>query len=187
MTLPKPLRTLLWRRLASPGAEYFALTEHGGGFRLAGTVVASVDAEPLLLTYGVGCDRQWRTREVEMQLVAGERRAGLRLEADGRGGWRRDGEPFPAVQGCLDVDIAATPSTNTLPIRRLGLLPGHAAEVTAAWVKLPTLEVQPLAQIYTRLGESEYRYESGGGAFTAVLTVDDLGLVTRYPGGWERG
>ena len=185
MTRP-PLRTLLWRRLASPGAEYFALAEDGQGFRLAGTVVASVDAAPLLLTYEVGCDPQWRTLRVEVRLVSGGRTAALRLEADGQGGWRRDGEPFPAVHGCLDVDIAATPSTNTLPIRRLGLLPGRAADVKAAWVQVPTLDVQTLEQRYTRLGEHAYRYESGGGAFTAVLTVDDLGLVTRYAGGWER-
>src|SRR5215469_6030165 len=36
-----------------------------------------------------------------------------------------------------------------------------------------------------RLTESNYRYESGSG-FRAEIEVDDLGLVTTYPGGWER-
>lgn len=34
----------------------------------------------------------------------------------------------------------------------------------------------------TALGDTLYRYESGGGAFAAELTVDEAGMVTRYPG-----
>jgi hypothetical protein len=186
MSVRDLVRTLVWRRVASPGAEYFALSRHGEGWRLEGTVVVSLEEQPLLLGYEVLCDARWHTRDVHVRLVAGERMIETRLEADGRGSWLRDGLPLPEVEGCLDVDIAATPSTNTLPIRRLGLPPGGSADVAAAWLQLPALGVQPLPQRYTRVGEHEYRYESNGGSFTALLTVDDLGLVTRYPGGWDR-
>jgi hypothetical protein len=37
----------------------------------------------------------------------------------------------------------------------------------------------------TRIEENIYRYESDSG-FSAEIMVDDLGLVTTYPGGWER-
>lgn len=93
---------------------------------------------------------------------------------------------IPAVAGCLDVDLAFTPATNILPLRRLRLAVGESREMTAAWVRFPELSVEPLAQRYTRLDERRVRYASRGGAFTAELEVDELGLVVRYPPLWER-
>jgi uncharacterized protein len=93
---------------------------------------------------------------------------------------------IPAVAGCLDVDLAFTPATNILPLRRLGLAVGESRELTAAWVRFPDLSVEPLAQRYTRLDERRMRYESRGGSFTADLEVDELGLVVSYPPLWER-
>jgi hypothetical protein len=42
-----------------------------------------------------------------------------------------------------------------------------------------------LRQRYTWLTKNSYRYESDTG-FTTEIVLDDLGLVTTYPGGWER-
>ena len=39
----------------------------------------------------------------------------------------------------IDVDISATPFTNTLPIRRLGLQPGEFAELDVAFVDAPAM------------------------------------------------
>jgi uncharacterized protein len=78
-----------------------------------------------------------------------------------------------------------TPATNTLPIRRLDLDIGKSESVTAAWIKFPDFEIQPLPQRYARITKHVYRYESDTG-FSAGIVVDDLGLVTTYPGGWER-
>ncbi len=42
--------------------------------------------------------------------------------SDGHGHWRKaDGTALPQFDGCVDIDLAGTPFTNTLPIRRLGL------------------------------------------------------------------
>jgi hypothetical protein len=89
------------------------------------------------------------------------------------------------VRGCLDVDFAVTPATNTLPIRRLDLGIGKSESLTAAWIKFPELELQPLSQRYARTAEKIHGYESEPG-FSAEIVVDDLGLVTAYPRGWER-
>jgi hypothetical protein len=59
-------------------------------------------------------------------------------------------------------------------------------EVTAAWVRFPDLAVEPLEQEYTRLDERRWRYQSRGGAFSAVLEVDEHGLVIDYGDLWER-
>ena len=89
------------------------------------------------------------------------------------------------MRGCPDVDLSLTPATNTLPIRRLDLGIGKSESVTAAWIKFPEFELQPLSQRYTRTAENIYRYESHTG-FPAEIMVDDLALVTAHPRGWDR-
>ena len=49
------------------------------------------------------------------------------------------------MRGCPDVDLAVTPATSTLPVRRLDLGIGNREAVTAAWIKFPGLELQPLS------------------------------------------
>jgi hypothetical protein len=90
------------------------------------------------------------------------------------------------LTGVMDVDISVTPATNTLPIRRLSLDIGDTAPVDAAWIRVPDMIIERLPQQYTRTSDFHYRYESGNGAFTAVLEVDDAGVVVRYGDLWER-
>lgn len=73
-------------------------------------------------------------------------------------------------------------ATNALPIRRLGLAAGQAAEVRAAWLRFPSFALEPLEQVYRRTGDATYRYESAGGRFVADLEVNAAGLVIHYPG-----
>jgi uncharacterized protein len=84
---------------------------------------------------------------------------------------------------CVDVDLGFTPATNTLPIRRLGLEVGEAAELAVAWLRWPTLRVERAEQRYERLARDRYRYSSGD--FEADLTVDEHGLVVEYEGVWR--
>ncbi|HEY3210209.1 MAG TPA: putative glycolipid-binding domain-containing protein [Actinomycetota bacterium] len=179
------VRAVLWRALIFPGTEYCALWEGEGGWSLQGTAVLSADEAPSEIRYRVSCDKAWRTLDVEVVHSADdEERVDLRAGDDGH--WFRADEELVEVTGCIDVDLGFSPSTNTLPIRRLGLAVGDSAEVRAAWVRFPQLTVEPLHQRYTRLGSDRYLYESLASDFRAELEVDDLGLIVRYPGGWER-
>ena len=93
------------------------------------------------------------------------------------------------LDGCEYVDIADTPFTNTLPVRRLGLVRGSAADITVAYVDGMDLQPWPEPQRYTRLdrdGADVYRFTSLDGGFTADLPVDAEGLVLDYPGLFRR-
>jgi hypothetical protein len=79
----------------------------------------------------------------------------------------------------MELDIAVT------PIRRLNPAVGPSAEVNAAWLRFPSFALERLAQVYRRLTESIYRYESGDRRFVADLEVNADGFVTNYPGGWR--
>jgi uncharacterized protein len=143
------------------------------------------DQRPMLVNHEVHCDENWLTHRVQVEQTIGNDVKSLSLSVEKRGVWRSSRQELRDIQGCDDVDLAVTPATNTLAIRRLNLEVGSSASIIAAWVKFPELTVQPLSQRYTRLSKDTYRYESNTG-FSAEIVVDDLGLVTTYPGGWER-
>jgi uncharacterized protein len=181
----KSVATVLWRSLRAPGMERFDLLRHPEGWTLRGTILVLADSGPAEAGYEVRCDAAWRTTGADVRLrdEAGERVVGIAVSGSR---WSRNGREEEPLRGCVDVDLAWSPSTNTLPIRRLALAVGARREVTAAWVRFPELTLEPLAQEYERLAEQRYRYTSAGGTFTAVLDVDDDGVVLEYAGGWQR-
>ena len=107
----------------------------------------------------------------------------LGLERNAKGSWTVDGIAMRSLKGSTDVDLGCSPSTNTLPIRRLRLAIGASQTIQVAWVRFPGLTVVKAPQTYTRLDESTYRYSSG--TFEADLTVDEDGLVATYAE-WRR-
>jgi hypothetical protein len=179
-------RVVVWNNLLIDGRDYCGLWHTAEGWLLQGTVVGVLkDQRPLLVSYEIHCDENWLTHRVQVDRTIGSDVKTLSLNVENRGVWRSTGQELREIQGCGDVDLALTPATNTLAIRRLSLHVGSSESVIAAWVKFPDLTVQPLSQRYTRLTKDTYRYESNTG-FSAEIVVDDLGLVTAYPGGWER-
>ncbi len=173
--------TLEHGTLEDPSARVSVGT--GGGIVLRGTVLP-LD-EPLEIDYRVEADDEWRTRRVSVNVVdteSGERRH-IEFHADGAGAWTVHDEQRPDLLGCVDVDLAFSPITNTLPIRRLELAVGASADVDAVWVQWPSLEVSVLRQSYQRTSRDRYLYSCG--SFSAALVVDEHGLVADYEGGWE--
>ena len=55
-----------------------------------------------------------------------------------------------------------------------------------AWINVETMSVQRHEQLYTRLSETTFRYQSADASFDRVLTVDNDGLVLDYPGLFTR-
>jgi hypothetical protein len=177
------VRSVNWVLSANSSAEQADLWEEDDGWIIAGTVKAVVD-EPIGIAYLVRCSTGWETRAVEVNETRQGRDRAFGLVVDAGQRWRMNGEPVPELDGCIDVDLGFTPSTNTLPIRRLGLQVGATADIVAAWIRFPGLDIVPATQHYTRLADRRYLYESG--TFRAELDVDDVGLVVTYQGAWER-
>jgi hypothetical protein len=155
-----------------------------------GLVIGLEAGRPFRIGYEVRCDGLWRVQEVRAA-APDLGRPVLDLLADGKGRWkRRGGEPVPELDGCIDVDISATPFTNTLPIRRLGLEPGESEELMVAYIRVPELLVGPERQRYgcleARADGGLYRFEALPSGFTAALPVDADGLVIDYPGLFRR-
>lgn len=179
-------RTIRWSAWAGceTGLEHAEISPVDGGVELAGVVVGQNGTVRYGLTYRVRVDSAWRTRDVRLRTAAGRV---LHLESNGQGVWRMNGAERPDLQGCLDVDIQATPVTNTLPIRRLGLKADESLEIRLCYIAVPSLDVSPHDQRYTALEPDRlYRFESLDSDFTADLPVDQDGFVRDYPGLFRR-
>jgi uncharacterized protein len=173
------MSTILWQDISNGALDRCQLDATPSGLRLAGTVLTAAHGDPLEVRYLVTTDEKGRTRRVELDLDNGSTRRVLL--ADGAGRWNWDGDPeLTDVAGSLDVDLTVTPATNTLPIRRLGLEVGQAADLRMAWVQFPGLEVIPSEQRYERLAADRWKFSTGD--FQAELLVDRDGLVLDYGG-----
>ncbi len=162
------MRSFAWKPWEGEGAEYLTLTIEET-IRARGTAIRP----PSCVDYVVECDAGWRTRCVVVELRDHGR---IELSADGNGTWSDS-----TLHGCIDVDIAVTPFTNTLPIRRLGLEIGRSEEIQVAYVRLPELRVERVLQQYTRIAPQRYRYEGLTTGFVAEIDVDGEGVVIDYP------
>lgn len=183
--LPILRASIIWRRLDRPGHEFASLIETPGGASLEGTAIFVEYQKPCCLEYRIACDASWRTMAARVTGRLGGRALAIDIRADRDRRWIVNQLECPQVHGCDDIDLSFSPATNLLPIRRLLLGVGQRASVRAAWLRLPECALEPLDQAYERVGDSMYRYESGGGAFVALLEVNEIGFVTRYPDLWH--
>jgi hypothetical protein len=189
--LPK---SLFWSRSDTSGCDH-ALVDDRHGLHARGVAMA---AAPIAYTcrYELVTDESWGTVRLEVSAEGAGWLRTVRLEhATGR--WRvttaEQGRlpdaGLPGIEDpirladAVDADLGAAPLFNTLPVRRLGLrgaAPGTRHALTMAWVRVPSLEVFPSAQVYTVLDGGRIRFESG--TFAADLDLDGDGYVMRYPG-----
>lgn len=176
-------RQVLFQRLDAPGAEACRFQLRDGEVRLRGLIVAALDGVPTAIEYDVQLDEHWVTRRVVVTQRTGDHIQTVAIAVDD-GRWSIDGHEQPELTGCTDIDLELSPSTNTLPIKRLGLRIGESERVDAAWLRFPALSLERLVQRYTRMTTNRYRYESGTD-FVADLDVDDWGVVRSYPGLWD--
>jgi len=179
------IKSILWRGLIFPGHESCRLISAGSEWHLEGTAVFSDEERPCQLDYQIICDEAWHTHFALVKGWVGEMFIDLQIKTHASGRWWLNQVEQPAVAGCIDIDLNFSPSTNLLPIRRLGLAVGESAEVKAAWLRFPSFQLALLTQQYRRLSEDTYRYESAGGQFVADLKVSRSGLVIDYPGIWQ--
>jgi uncharacterized protein len=178
-------REAAWRGETFPGIELCRLDVRDGRARLQGSVAYVDGGETGLLSYRIHLTPRWQTVDVALRRLAPADDPVTRLlSRDDAGRWTVNGTPRPDLEGCADVDLEFSPSTNTLPIRRLDMPEGCSAPVLAAWVRFPALTVEVIEQTYERVSEHGYRYRAG--SFTADLEVDEAGLVLDYPGIWRR-
>lgn len=184
-------RSLFWKSASGEGLEHLRLTIEAGGVEAAGTILVAGEEQALSCNYTIHCDPGWQFRRLEIE-TGTKRLRRLVLETDGAGRWWDGlGHGHPELAGCMEVDVSATPFTNSLPVRRLDLPAGDSATLAVAEVDAASLGLQATPQRYSCLqrdaeGRSRWRYENLASDFSADLELDTDGIVVDYPGEFRR-
>ena len=180
--------TILWRRLDAAGHDVACVDVRDDGAEIHGMAAFSDEGVPSALRYRVACDAAWHTIEGRVDGWRNGRAVEIHIVRLPSGEWTLNGPPCPGVTGCIDLDLSFTPASNLLPLRRLDLEIGAAAEVRSAWLEWPGAVLKALPQRYVRRTAELYAYESdvpGDGPFAATLRVDARGWIVDYPGLWR--
>jgi uncharacterized protein len=134
--------------------------------------------------YAIRTSPTWRVRQFLLFRDLDE--PDLWLATDGSGRWGEvNGAHRPELDGCYDVHLACTPLTTILPIRRLQLHEGDAAELPVVSIDPETLAVQRMVQRYVRLGARRWRVGRAD-ATSDEFEVDEHGLALDLPERFRR-
>jgi hypothetical protein len=165
----------------------------GLALRATGYIVSTQDPA-YGASYSIVVDAEGRTRRITVRCddVSGER--SLSLTRSQGGPWIAESvagsSPVPALSEAVDVFVADSAFSASLPVRRLGLhqAVGSEAEITVASISLPDLTVTPEAHH----GRNESVTADGaliaysGRNRERTVVVDGDGLFVRAEGLIER-
>ncbi|MBE7184704.1 MAG: putative glycolipid-binding domain-containing protein [Methylobacterium mesophilicum] len=178
-------RTVRWEPADGQGLEHCTVEPFADRIEIRSTVIGDRGNRPYGVFYRIRCDLSWRVLDFSVSMADG---LTLALSSPEPGRWLdAKGAPLLDFDGCLDIDLAGTPFTNTLPVRRLSLSPDQGrVELEMLYVPFDSFVPVRDGQRYTCLRDRLYRYEAADRSFSAELPVDGDGLVMDYPGLFRR-
>lgn len=194
----KKIRTVQWVGLDDPRRLDAATLDLGDSSISA---LGTSRTTQYTTTWELRTDPGWVTRYLRVHVLGFGWSRQLELARAANGEWSSNvqsvGEvdlPVPGIAdpeslaGAIDCDLGLCPVTNTMPIRRLGLLehPVEETALTMAWVAVPSLEVLQSGQIYSSItsprgGPRLVLFQSLSRDFSSILSVDEDGVVIEYP------
>ena len=168
------------------GREYYSLENclintTATGSTITSTIIGKYGAKIYQVDYIIKTNQRWEATSLQLTYQHSDCKEHFLLEGDGKGNWRMNGKEEDQFRGCIDVDIAVTPFTNTLPINRLQLQEGKSHEIQVIYIDVLEQQMRPVHQQYTHVADKIYHYENIPNDFEANIIVDEHGLVVDYP------
>ena len=162
------------------------LTITDKGAAINSTIVGIYANTLYKIEYRIRTNHHWETTSFEIKSQLYNTIEIIDIRKEGKESWYVNGQADQKFNGCIDIDISLTPFTNTLPINRLKLLEKEEEQIKVLYVDVLGRKMMPVQQKYTKLSQTDYKYENVPNVFESVIVVDDLGLVVKYPGLFKR-
>lgn len=178
-------KRMMWENDETTGCELVELSIENSKIQIDSTVLLLDEKGPMKIHYHLELDESWTTKRIAINSGDGNE---LKLTSSGEGQWfDQDGNLLDALTGAIDVDISATPFSNSLPINRESWHEGQTREFEMVYIAVPSLELRKMKQSYTCVKSSHprtFRYQSEN--FESLIEVDNDGFVLHYPGLFTR-
>ena len=179
-------KNVLWTGIEYHSLENCILTITDNGSAINSSIIGAYANELYRIEYRIRTNQYWETTFFEIKSQLHNTVEIIDFRKEGKERWYVNGQPDTKFNGCIDIDISLTPFTNTLPINRLNLSEKEGEQITVLYVDVLGRKMMPVQQKYTRLSQTDYKYENVPNDFESVIAVDDWGLVVKYPGLFER-
>ena len=180
---------VIWSNEEQFGCEYLKLVSKNGNLTTAQGTIIFIDGEKSdahNINYTVELDEHWITKRLNIVV---DYFSSLELISDGEGNWfNTDGEPVDKLKGAIDIDISATPFSNSLPINRVNWEENQLEHFEMVYILVPSLELKKVLQSYRFIrsenGLKYFHYRCYD--YETIICVDANGLVVNYPGVFMR-
>ncbi len=175
---------VMWENIEAYGSEVLEMNKEATNVKVNSTILF-MDQVPHKVSYTLHLEK-WLTKELEIIVDLHQT---LKLKSDGNGNWFNEHEErIEALEGAIDVDLSATPFSNSLPINRLQWERNQSRDFEMVYISIPSLEFKKVKQRYTFLEHTDthslFQYESG--RFQSEIKVDEHGLIVDYPDLFKR-
>ncbi|MGE8001767.1 putative glycolipid-binding domain-containing protein [Lysinibacillus sp. NPDC093190] len=179
---------VVWKNEEQFGCEHFSINKEEKYYSAKGTIiyVEEDESNAHIVEYKVDLDSNWFTKK--LTIIVDEHNS-LNLMSDGKGNWfENDGQVIDKLKGAIDIDISATPFSNSLPINRMDWVLNQEEHFEMVYISIPTLEVKKVPQSYKYLINSDnlryFKYRCYD--FETTICVDEQGLIIDYPNVFRR-
>lgn len=197
-----PTRSVAWSKPDPLGAEHAGIELRAASLNARGVAIGS-DPEAYRLDFALETGDRFVTSRLEVttrgegwrrRIEVGRADSGawsVEASAEGKLDLPPPGGGMDRFEEALDVDLGLSPTTNSMPVLRQGLLDGgESPELLMVWVSVPDLAIRPSRQRYTSLRALEggvrlIRFEElypDEEDFVAEIAFDSDGVVIDYPG-----
>ena len=172
---------ILWTGIANHSLENCVLTHSDENIEVNSVIVGAHDDKIYRVDYSIKTNRDWESIFLEVKAQLSDKKLEINFHSDGMGNWTKSGVPVNEFGGCIDIDISLTPFTNSLPINRLQWELNKPQQIKVLFLDILSQEIIPVQQRYTKLSNTEYKFENVPNDFEAIITVDESGMVVNYP------
>lgn len=179
------MQSVLWSKISGDGLEYCEV--HSSPVTvLRGEVITRLYGRPVSVSYSIQCNADGATESANIICRDDGEIRDVSIRRTDQDEWYFDGKELIEFRGCKDIDLGVTPSTNTLPIRRLNPSIGECKQTKAMMVQFPDLIYTPVTQRYTRVDARKFLYESVDSGYRANMEVDSEAVVITYQNEWKQ-
>ncbi|MGD6834842.1 putative glycolipid-binding domain-containing protein [Sutcliffiella halmapala] len=180
---------VVWKNEEKYGCEYFIIVETDNNTLLAeGTVIYVEEEVPTAheVEYSIELDKNWITRKLSILV---DKQTSLEIHSDGEGNWfNTEGDLLEFLKGAIDIDISATPFSNSLPVNRFNWIVNQIEHIEIVYISVPSLELKKVSQSYRYIGNNANQryFNYCCNDYETIITVDSDGFVIDYPNVFSR-